>query len=383
MKLLMPGAAALPAALLCLLVAPTEGCAPSSPEAAETSESVDSASTPEPAGSAPDPAEDLASEITLAALDRALLYVEKDGLDWMAGRVPVQEGSGCVSCHHVGFALWGHREALRAGLPVPDERVAAMDELEATAREFIATPERGRPVSWGQLLLGRHDPEQNSDAARTWRSFHGHIADALGPAGFWKARGQFPFQNRPRQETDDIATLWTLLALEGSLGALAPPEESDDGDAADPSLAQRRRALEYLAGAERGQSHEWLAAKLLVERADGSPERAARLLEELLALQHEDGGWSWLPEDPSNAYSTGQGLYALALAGLPPDHPAIQAGVQYLLETQAEDGSWFVPSRLTSAQESHERDYIYTYWGTAWAVIGLSRTLPSEAAETT
>ena len=55
----------------------------------------------------------------------------------------------------------------------------------------------------------------------------------------------------------------------------------------------------------------------------------------------------------------------------------MRRGVAYLLREQQADGTWLTSSKYTSAVESEDRDYIYQYWGTAWASLGLSRSLRS------
>jgi squalene-hopene/tetraprenyl-beta-curcumene cyclase len=80
----------------------------------------------------------------------------------------------------------------------------------------------------------------------------------------------------------------------------------------------------------------------------------------LLAMQSKDGGWAafdvdnnWEPLsfvpfadhnamlDPSCPDITGRVLEALCKYGLSPDHPAIRRGIDYLIRTQEEDGSWY------------------------------------------
>jgi hypothetical protein len=75
---------------------------------------------------------------------------------------------------------------------------------------------------------------------------------------------------------------------------------------------------------------------------------------------------------PSDSYATGQSLYALGLAGRTGSDAAVQKSWQYLLATQKADGSWPGVSKKPGVKENP----IILYWGSAWATIGLARTLP-------
>ncbi len=37
------------------------------------------------------------------AIKKSLPYLEKDGIAWMQGRISIQNGDACVSCHQVPF----------------------------------------------------------------------------------------------------------------------------------------------------------------------------------------------------------------------------------------------------------------------------------------
>ena len=70
--------------------------------------------------------------------------------------------------------------------------------------------------------------------------------------------------------------------------------------------------------------------------------------------------------DPACPDITGRVLEALARRGVPPDHPAIRRGVEYLLRVQEPDGSWYGRWGV---------NYIY---GTFLAVRGLRAAGMSE-----
>ena len=99
----------------------------------------------------------------------------------------------------------------------------------------------------------------------------------------------------------------------------------------------------------------------------------------LIAAQRNDGGWSQMTTLESDAYATGQVLFALHQAGRMPTTDAVyRRGVDYLLRTQAADGSWHVKSRSIWLQPYFEsgfpygRDQFISAAGTAWASLALA-----------
>jgi ankyrin repeat protein len=108
----------------------------------------------------------------------------------------------------------------------------------------------------------------------------------------------------------------------------------------------------------------------------------------LSALQRADGGWSQLPALGSDAYATGEALFALGYAGrLAANEPVFRKGVDYLLRTQANDGSWHVKTRAIWLQPYFESGFPYgqdqfiSTAGTAWATLAL--TVAAEAPKQT
>ena len=84
----------------------------------------------------------------------------------------------------------------------------------------------------------------------------------------------------------------------------------------------------------------------------------------------------------SDAYATGQAMFALSEDGLVrAAAPQYQRGLRFLLDTQFEDGSWYVRSRSIGFQpyfESgfpHGEDQWISAAATNWAAMALLRGL--------
>jgi hypothetical protein len=109
--------------------------------------------------------------------------------------------------------------------------------------------------------------------------------------------------------------------------------------------------------------------------SDAAIKKAAR---ELLPLQRGDGGWGQLPPLASDAYATGQVLVALRDSRvIAPKNPAYQRGIQFLLNSQLEDGSWYVRTRAPALQPlfdsdfPHGPDQFISAAATNWAAMAL------------
>jgi hypothetical protein len=187
--------------------------------------------------------------------------------------------------------------------------------------------------------------------------------------GTWKAGGQLPSRRWSKATADQTTTLWTILALTATADARPVIVKSVD---------KAHAAVKKPAG---DGNLEWLVARLLYEQKFDTPEQFRARKRELLARQNADGGWSVLAAATSDAFSTGQSLYALRVVGVGTDDPALQRGLRYWLDTQQPDGSWTVAPALTSnggPDRLKKLEPIWRNWASSWAVIGLAKSLPTK-----
>lgn len=104
----------------------------------------------------------------------------------------------------------------------------------------------------------------------------------------------------------------------------------------------------------------------------------ANRVQQLVSRQCSDGGWGQTDNLASDAYATGEALWALHESGMPASDAVYRRGVDYLLRTQQDDGTWHVATRALSFQPyfqsgfPYDRDQWISQAGAAMATIGLT-----------
>ena len=221
-----------------------------------------------------------------------------------------------------------------------------------------------------------------------------------------------PKANRPPSESSPFTA--TALALRG-LQAFGPADQAEArngqpaaGKPAPPletAMAQRARALQWLEQTKPKETEDRVFRLWGLKHAGASAESLAAAALDLLNSQRSDGGWSQLDlsaqtakikaaKEPaattpgvalaSDAYATGSTLVALHLAGsVSIDLPAFRRGLEFLIKSQRDDGSWLIKSRSKPFQtyfESgfpHGPDQFISAAGTAWATAALALACPA------
>jgi ankyrin repeat protein len=292
--------------------------------------------------------------------------------------------TGCISCHQDGLGRMATGAARERGLLLdPAVERAQMERIDGAVNGMrplhlaaLKSPEAMKNVplieivevtaGYTWMLAGMAAHQQPATEATGAMAMV--LARQQSPDGSW----QFMVPRVPMQ-----SSFFTMTALAArALRTYAPRASAAE-------VAQRiDRAKRWLLTAPTEKSEDRAFRLLGLKWAGASLAERQKAIDELRADQRSDGGWPQLPAMQSDAYATGEALYALRLAGgLPVTDPAYQRGVQFLLRTQDDDGSWFVNKRAVplnnyfDAAFPHGESQYSSFNATCWATMALLQTL--------
>jgi hypothetical protein len=334
-------------------------------------------------------------ETIRAAVVKALPLLVK------ASAVEYPKHRDCFSCHNQAVPAVALSLARQHGFAVDTQTLRAIAEhTEADLNLAIDDYRKGKGQPGGVIRAGYAlwtleaagwTPDETTAAVAHY------LAVVQGRRDHWQAHS-----DRPPSESSEFTA--TSLAIRGLL-AFAPPATAK-------AAPWRDRALKWLDQAKPKETEDRAFGLWSLKQAGASPKAIAAAATDLLQSQRPDGGWSQL--DPSaepaakgeldkdkakdagsraaavarakasDAYATGLALVALHLAGgVPTDLPAYRRGLDFLIRTQRDDGSWFVKSRSHPFQpyfESgfpHGPDQFISMAASGWAVAALALACPS------
>jgi hypothetical protein len=305
------------------------------------------------------------------AIERGLTFLEKDALSW---RTEHQ----CATCHHGTMTVWALSEAKSRGFTVKPETLADVTAWTKERLTGIDKPRDTRP-GWKMVntpalylaIMAQAVPKQDSVSAEELRRIGGHLVRHQEPDGSW-AWSSAPPGNRPPPhfESDEVATLLGYMAL--------GPQVSADPEKPSQARDSRAKAAAWLGQCEPTDTTQAAGLRLLVKvRAGESVEALRPEIDRFLGRQNKDGGWGQLRDLPSDAYATGQALYVLGQAGVPFERTEVRRGVDFLVASQRPDGSWPMKSRAHPGAKPYTNPVPITYFGSAWAMLGLMRSVQS------
>lgn len=277
---------------------------------------------------------------------------------------------GCNSCHNQFLPAMAQMVARERGIDV-GPNIAQMEDLqgEFSAERLVELISIGGAGQMGYALMNAEARKIPGDLATD--AAVRFLQSTQQPDGRWRTLG-----NRPPMTYDDVTT--TVMAIR-ALQTYAPESQRED---ADRRIARARAWLTEVKPASNQERTYRLLGLCWTQASRRVIDLAAR---DLRSEQRSDGGWSQLPKMETDAYATGQALYALNVGGsVPASDPAYQRGLQYLLKTQAPDGSWHVKTRSLPIQPYFDSGFPYGHdqWissaGTSWAAMALALAVKPE-----
>ena len=280
----------------------------------------------------------------------------------------------CDSCHHQYQPALAYRSAREHGIPF-DEAIARADAAKA-----FTYADLDKAVQYSWLIESAVD-----DAYRLIAADAAGVRPSLGTAVM--ARNVMDRQNvggdwpSHRQRPPSSYSNFTFTAL-GVRAIQLYAHPTLRAEVAKHVALARQWLLTHRPVDTEERTYQLIGLKW----SGGDRATLDRLARDLARTQEADGGWSSLDGRVSDAYSTGQVLVALHDAGgVPTSDRNWQRGIEYLLKTQAEDGSWHTATRLYPPAplsppyfESglpYGHDQFLSAQGGAWAVMALTSDL--------
>lgn len=293
---------------------------------------------------------------------RGLAFLAKDALAW-------KKEYNCASCHHAAQVVWAMREAKQQGYSVDEPVLAEMTKWVAESGDGKTSLPRpaGIPKAWNAkavwfaLALGADAQPDAVSQAGLKRLVETVKSDQTenGAWAWWPETRPPIFGN-----SDESVTALATLAM---LPTAAAGDES--------AKISRDKGMKWLAETKADGDPQSIAIRLVLwQRLNRPANEIALLVQRIRERQNADGGWSQSPEIASDAWATGQTLYALSHTDLKPNEPVIARGKAFLVKTQRDDGSWPTTSRPIKPGGEGSKSLIpITGAGSAWAVLGLVR----------
>src|SRR5262249_19535194 len=276
----------------------------------------------------------------------------------------------CASCHHASLVVWATREAKLRGHAVEEPVLAELTKWVAESGDGkfglerpASAPRAASPKAvYFALALGV-DPRPDEVSQRGLTLLLKTVAAEQPENGSWST---WPETRPPLFGSSDESL--TVLATLAVLPAAAAGDES--------AQAVRDKAIRWLAETKTDDDPQSIALRLVLWNRLGRPVKEAQpLIKRIKERQKADGGWSQTKDMASDAWATGQALYALAHAGVKSDNLVITRGQAFLIKTQRADGSWPMTSRPVKPGGEGSTSLIpITGAGSAWAVLGLVRS---------
>lgn len=283
----------------------------------------------------------------------------------------------CHSCHNQGLGLVTFAMAKESGFAISDSIV--QEAIDSTYRQW-KTPDKIRELMENDdpsavLITGDYDlwalKENNFKSDKLIDILSRNIMRKQTFNGSWFSPGQRP----PLEYYSFSVTALAVKNIQAYMPAVLKNE-----------VAQRvARARVWMIQTKPVANEEKIFKLLGLTWCDADKNYIAQQATALLSAQHADGGWSQLDSLPTDAYATGQALYALNKCGaLNVTDAAYEKGIDFLLHSQQADGSWHVKTRsfpflpFIDSGFPHKADQFISAAASNWATMALLLAVKKE-----
>ena len=289
------------------------------------------------------------------AVEKAMALLEKQSYNFI--RI-----SGCNSCHSQDLPSAAAGLVRDSGLRAPEISQLPGSMLPSTERVMDLSGSGSVNLAWQLFDMGMNHVPKSAYTDAIVR----YIKAMQTPEGNWPRNES----RRPPMSSGDFQA--------AGLAIYAIKHYGPEAEAASTDVVLAK-AVKWLENAKSSITQDRAFHLLGLAWGNASPASIKEAVRSLAASQRDDGGWNQLPGMVSDAYATGQALYALNTAGkMAATDPVYRRGVDYLLRSQAADGSWLVKTRAIWVQPYFEsgfpygRDQFISTAGTAWAAMALA-----------
>ena len=282
----------------------------------------------------------------------------------------LQNRDDCLSCHHQFLPAFAYGMAQKRGLELDEPFLGHQLKRQTEPRDendqnaVVELVFGGFSGGMGLAALHALGFDANERILNDVR----YIRETQSFKGTWTTFGRPPMD----EPSPFQMTAWAVHALK-----LFPRQGEENVTA-----LSIKRAKAWLRKETPANLNQRIMQLLGLYWGGDTPRSLRKYIQPIVNQQRPDGGWAQLETLESDAWATGQTLYALYVTGgLSPDDPVFARGIDYLLRTQFEDGSWWVKSRAWPFQPHfdsgfpHGKDQWISIAATAWATMALLTTI--------
>ena len=288
------------------------------------------------------------------AAQRGLDYLAKETVAW-------QRNHNCYGCHVQAVTL----EALSVG---KHHRYDVSARVTAKILQGMLTGRGGHSGPNGLSVGGSGLPaDSKAFGGAAFARYDQYAGGEAKEALLQVARQLLKYQKEDGQYAMDPhghGPPIKVAGLQGTFQAMQTWRQAFASSADEAWLPPLRKAERYIQRVAASwtatpsiQELDYALMGLVAAGAGSGEPLVDGLTKKLVGLQNEDGGFGFAPGKPSNAFTTGQALYTLRLAGFTDADASVGRALAWLVEKQNPAGHW---SNAGSAKAE-----------AMWAVLGL------------